>query len=88
MHKPRVEHLEEAQLLEHPVKHGLISFLGCHLFDGSCDFQKVVQLCERLAMQCVDVDVGNFLEDHLLEPKLLCSLRGHCFDGTAADTNV
>ena len=66
MYKPRIEHLEEAQLLEHPIKHGLVSFLGCHLFDRSCDFQKIVQLCQRLSMECIDVDVWDLFQNHLL----------------------
>ena len=88
MHKSAVKHLEESQLLQHPVEHGLLALRRFHLVDGARDLQEIVELGKCLTMKSIHINVRNLLQDHLLEAKLESPLRRLCFNQTAPDAHV
>ena len=65
-----------------------MSLSGRHLVDRASDLEQIVELGEVLPVQRVYVDVGNLLEDHLLEAQLLRPLRRLRLDRAAADPHV
>ena len=58
MHKARIKHFEEPQLLNDPRNHRLSTF-GLHHFNGSCNLQQLRELIQCLALQDVEINRGE-----------------------------
>ena len=88
MDQTRVEHLEELQLIDHPLQHGHSAVFRSHHLNSARDLEQVVELVESGPVQHIYIYRWQLANDHLLQADLLRLGRRLRLYRAAADANI